>query len=182
MVDIVLSMRLQTPSAPTVHAPTSPLGSLCSVQCLAVYICICIGQVLAMPLKRQLYQAPVSKHFVASAIVSRFGVCLWDGSPVGLSSGCPFFQSLLHSLSLDFFRQEQFWIKILEMGGWPHPSTGGPCLTSGYGLDRFSLPFVGISANVIPVGSWKALAFLASGTLWLLPPVPHPPLLVGRQA
>ena len=75
------------------------------------------------------------------------------------------------------FRQEQFWVKILEMGRWPHPSTRGPCLTSGYGLDRFSLSFVGYSANVIPVGSWEALAFLVSRTFWLLPPVPHPPLL-----
>jgi hypothetical protein len=40
------------------------------------------------------------------------------------------------------FRQEQFWVKILEVGGWPHSSTGGPCLTSGYGLNRFSLPYV----------------------------------------
>jgi hypothetical protein len=53
----------------------------------------------------------------------------------------------------------------------------GEYLTSRYGLDRFSSTLWGISANVIPVGSWEALAFLASGTFWLLPPVPHPPLL-----
>jgi hypothetical protein len=42
------------------------------------------------------------------------------------------------------FRQEQFWDKILEMGAWPHTSNGGggACLTSLYGLNRFSLPFV----------------------------------------
>ena len=36
---------------------------------------------------------------------------------------------------------------------------------------------LGISANVIPVGSWEPLAFLASGTFWWLLPVPHLPLL-----
>ena len=41
-------------------------------------------------------------------------------------------------------------------------------------LTAFPSPFWGISANV-PVGSWEALAFLASGTSWLLPqfPIPH---------
>jgi hypothetical protein len=28
----------------------------------------------------QLYQVPVSKHFLASAIMAEFGVCRWDGS------------------------------------------------------------------------------------------------------
>jgi hypothetical protein len=37
----------------------------------------------AEPLRRQLYQAPVSKHFLASTIVSGFGVCIWDGFPGG---------------------------------------------------------------------------------------------------
>ena len=60
LVDIfVLPMRLQTPSAPTVLALTPPLESTCSVQCLAVYFRICIGQALAQPFRGQLYQAPV---------------------------------------------------------------------------------------------------------------------------
>jgi hypothetical protein len=74
LVDIVLPMRLQTPSTLTVLALTSPLGSPHSVQCLAVYICVCIGPALAEPLRGQPYRAPVSKHFLASAIVSGFGV------------------------------------------------------------------------------------------------------------
>jgi hypothetical protein len=41
---------------------------------VAVSIHICIGQDLTEPLRRQLYQAPVSKHFLASAIVSGFVV------------------------------------------------------------------------------------------------------------
>jgi hypothetical protein len=84
---------------------TPPLGSLLSVQWLAVSIClalhisayICLA--LEEPLRRQLYQAPVNKHFLASTAVSGFGICMWDGSPV---SGWPFLQSLLHSLSLYF--------------------------------------------------------------------------------
>jgi hypothetical protein len=118
-------MRLRTPSAPTVLALTSPLGFPYSVQCLAVYISICIGQDLADPLRRQLYQAPVSKHFLASAIVSGLGVCMWDGSQVGQA---------LHGLSFSLcsilcpcisFRQEQYWVKILEMVSGPIPGGGG---------------------------------------------------------
>jgi len=51
------------------------------------------------PLRRQLYQAPVSKHFLASAIVTGFGGCIWDGSPGGAVSRWPFLQSLIHSSS-----------------------------------------------------------------------------------
>ena len=47
-------------------------------------------------------QAPVSKHFLPSAIVLGFGVCRWDGFPGFPVSGWPFLQSLLHSLSLHF--------------------------------------------------------------------------------
>jgi hypothetical protein len=63
-------LGLQTPSAPSVPSPISPSGTLHSVQWLAVSICLCICQALAQPLRRQPYQAPVSKHFQASAIVS----------------------------------------------------------------------------------------------------------------
>jgi hypothetical protein len=31
-------------------------------------------------LRRQLYQAPVKKHFLVSTIASGFGVCIWDTS------------------------------------------------------------------------------------------------------
>ena len=41
----------------------------------------------------------------------------------------------------------------------------------------FPSPLLGISANLIPVWLYKCLAFLASGTCWGLPQVPHPPLL-----
>jgi hypothetical protein len=113
----------KTHSAPSVILLTPPLGFLCSVWWLAASIHICIGQDLAEPLKRQLYQTPVSKHFLASTKVSGFGMCMWDGSQVGQTlDGLSF--SLCSTLcSCISFRQEQFWVKILEIVGWPHPST-----------------------------------------------------------
>ena len=107
-------------------SPNSSIGLLM----VSVMTGICIGQDLAKPLRRQLYQAPVSKHALASAILSEFGVCMWNGSPGEAVSGQPFLQYLLHSLFLYFFRQEKFYVKILEMSWWPHPSTSRPCLTS----------------------------------------------------
>jgi len=82
---IVLPMGLQTSLSTLVRSLTPPLGSPCSVRWLATSIRICICQAVAKPLRRQLYQAPVSKHFLASAVVSGFGGCIQDGSPVGQS-------------------------------------------------------------------------------------------------
>jgi len=74
LVDIVaLPMRLQTSSAPLVLSLTPALGFLCSFQWLAAGILISIGKALAEPLKTHPYQAPVRKHFLASAIVAGFG-------------------------------------------------------------------------------------------------------------
>jgi hypothetical protein len=63
---------------------------------------ICVGQALAKPFRGQLYQALVSKHFLASAIMSRFGVCRWDRSLGGAVSEWLFLKSLIHSLSPHF--------------------------------------------------------------------------------
>jgi hypothetical protein len=41
-----------------------------------IHLCIC--QALVKPLRRQLYQATVSKHLLASTIVSGFGDCIWE--------------------------------------------------------------------------------------------------------
>jgi hypothetical protein len=92
LVDIiVLPMGLQTPSAPSALSLTpplgTPLGTLCSIQRLAVSIRHCIRQAPAEPLRRQPYQAPVRKQFFASALVSGFGDCISDGSPSGAVSG-----------------------------------------------------------------------------------------------
>ena len=90
LVDIVVPpMGLQTPFAPWVLSLASPLGTPCSVQWLAGSICLCICQALAEPLRRQIYQAPVSMHFLASTM--GFGNCMWDGSSSWEFSGmaCP---------------------------------------------------------------------------------------------
>jgi hypothetical protein len=98
--NVVLPMGLQTPSTPTVLSLTPLLRKLCSVQWLAKSICLCISQALAKPLRRQLYRAPVSMHFLATTTVSAFGDFIWDGSPGEAVSGWPFLQSLLHNSSL----------------------------------------------------------------------------------
>ena len=69
LVDIVLPMGLQSPSAPSVLPLTPPLGSPGSVWWLPVSIRNCIGQVRIGVLVEQPYQVPVSKHFLAPAIV-----------------------------------------------------------------------------------------------------------------
>ena len=85
MVDtVVLPMELKTPS---VLVLTSPFRSPCSVQWLAVSTCLCICQAMEEPLRRQIYQAPVSMNFLSSAIVSGFGDCIWDGFPGGTVTG-----------------------------------------------------------------------------------------------
>ena len=65
---VVPPIGLQTPSDPWVLSLVPPLGTPCSVQWLAESINHCICQALAEPLRRQQYQAPVSKHFLASEI------------------------------------------------------------------------------------------------------------------
>ena len=69
---------------------TPSFGTLCSVQWLAASIHLCICQALAelRAGRTQLYQAPVSKYFLASTIMSGFGDYIWDGSPGGAVSGC----------------------------------------------------------------------------------------------
>jgi hypothetical protein len=93
-------MGLQTPSASWVLSLAPSLGTLCSVQWMTVSVHFCICQALTEPLRRQIYQAPVSKTLLASAIVSGFGGCLWDGSPGGAVCGWSLPQSLLQTLSL----------------------------------------------------------------------------------
>jgi len=117
LVNIVLPMGLQSHSAPSALSLILPLATPDSVRWLPGSICICISQVLAEPLRGQPYQAPDSKCFLASAIVSGFGVYRWDGSLGEVISGWTFLQSLLQLFSCLSFGQEQFWFKNFEMGG-----------------------------------------------------------------
>ena len=110
---------------------------------LTVSICICIGQMLVEPLRKQPYQTPVSKHFLVSAIVSGFGVCRWDGSLGGTVSEWPFLQSLFYFLSLSFiwtgtFLGKKFWDVWIDWSlNWE------PCLSTGSSSYRLYLPFFG---------------------------------------
>jgi hypothetical protein len=60
-----------------------------------------ICQALVEPLRRQLYEAPVSKHLLASTIVSGFGDYIWDGSPGGQSADGLSFSLCSVSLPMD---------------------------------------------------------------------------------
>ena len=71
---------------PSVLPLIPPFGCLCSVRWLAESICICTVQDLEEPLRRQLYQAPVSKHVLVFVRGSVFGICMWNGSPGGAVS------------------------------------------------------------------------------------------------
>jgi hypothetical protein len=71
-------MGLQIPSAPRFLSLAPPLGTLCSVQWMTVSIHFCICQALVEPLRRQLYQAPISRLLLASAIVSGLGYLTKD--------------------------------------------------------------------------------------------------------
>ena len=80
---VVPPMVLQVLSAPWVLSLAPPLGTLCSVQWLAQSMFLCICQALEEPIRRQLYQASVSKCLLTYTMVSGFGDCIWDGSQGG---------------------------------------------------------------------------------------------------
>jgi hypothetical protein len=71
----------QTPSAPSVLSLIPPLWTLCLVQWLAVSLHLCIFQAVEVLLRREQYQTPISKHFLASTRVPAFGDCIWAGYP-----------------------------------------------------------------------------------------------------
>ena len=91
-------MGLPPPSAPSVLSLTLSLRSPGSGQWLPVIICLCLCQVLAESLWIQLYQAYICKHFLASAIVFVFCVCIWDGSLGGAVSGWHYLKRLVEQL------------------------------------------------------------------------------------
>ena len=97
---VVSSMGMQTYLAPSVFSLAPPLGILCSMQWLSESIHFCICQALTELLRRQLYQASVSKNFLISTIVSGFGKCISEGSTGRPVSRGSFLQILLHALFL----------------------------------------------------------------------------------
>jgi hypothetical protein len=95
---------------------------------MAVSIHFCICEALAVPLQRELYQAPVSKHLLASTTVSGFGDCKWDGNPGESVSRWSFIQSLLHTFSLYLLP----WVFCCPLLKWIEVSTKLPYLKMGY--------------------------------------------------
>jgi hypothetical protein len=79
---------------------------------LAASIRISIGKALAEPLKRQLYQASVKKHFLALAIVTGFAGYIWDESPGGAVSG---YRLLLLINMFVIFPYEHYLNKITKL-------------------------------------------------------------------
>jgi hypothetical protein len=61
---ILLFYGVANHSEPWVLSLTPPLGTLCSVQWLAESIRLCVCQALVEPLRRQLFQAPVTMHLL----------------------------------------------------------------------------------------------------------------------
>jgi hypothetical protein len=79
-----------------------------------------IRWILAEPLRRQLYQAPVSKPLLAFTILSGFGGCLWDGFPrwgslwmVMLSDSALNFVSVTPSMGILFPLLRRIKVSIL---------------------------------------------------------------------
>jgi hypothetical protein len=102
------------PSASWVLFITPPLGTPCSGQWLAESIHLCIFQAPAEPLRRELYQAFVSKHLLAPLIVSGFDDCIWDGSPGG-TVDC-LFSPLPHSwAAFPLPHVTQWWLHLAEL-------------------------------------------------------------------
>jgi hypothetical protein len=69
---------------------------------MAVSMHLCICEALAEPLRRELYQVPLSKNLLASTTVAGFGDFKWDGSPGESVSRWLFLQSLTPSMGVLF--------------------------------------------------------------------------------
>jgi len=93
-------MGLQAPLASSIFALIPPSGTPFSGQWLTASIHLCICHALAGPLRRQLYQVPVSMNFLVSSILFRFGDCIWAVSPGGVDSEWPFLQSAPYFVSI----------------------------------------------------------------------------------
>ena len=85
-----------------------------------------------------------------------------DGFP---SVSAPFFCPCVS------FRQEQFWVKIFEIGGWPHSSTGGHVYLLEVVSSNSISQLLDILSNVIPIGFWEPLIPDIWGFL-VIPPGP----------
>jgi hypothetical protein len=78
---VVPPVGFQTPLAPWVLSLAPSLGALGSIQWMTVSIYLCVCQALAWPRRGQLYQGPVSKVFLAYAMVSGGLVVVYGMDP-----------------------------------------------------------------------------------------------------
>jgi len=109
LVDIVVLMGLQTPSAPLISYLTPSLGNPFSVQWLAASMCLCICHALAEPLGRQLLWACSS--WCQQYCLGLVAFLIWAGSPGGAVFEWLFLRSLLQTLSLYFL----LWIFLFPL-------------------------------------------------------------------
>jgi hypothetical protein len=77
--------------------------------------------------------------------------------------------------------QSNYGLKFWRWVSGAIPQPGGHAYPLSMVLTGCPSHLWGISANVITVESWEALAFMASGTSWMMSPVPYPPLLHSVQ-
>jgi hypothetical protein len=115
-------MTDKAPSAPSFILLTPPLGSLCSVQWLALIICIHIGQDLAEPLQETAVSGPCQQalHGISNIVcvwclhvewISKWS-SLWMAFP---SVSVPLFVTVF---SLD---KSSSWLKFWRWVGGPIP-------------------------------------------------------------
>jgi hypothetical protein len=109
-----------------------------------ISIHICIGQALAEPLRGQLYQASVSKHFLASALLSGFSVWRWGSSWLAF----PLVLAPLFLLTFPFDGSNSELL-FLRWVGSPIPQMVAIPLHWIWSLQVLSPLLLGISTNVI---------------------------------
>jgi hypothetical protein len=97
------SMGLQPSLGPSVPSPIllSGIPKLSPMVVCKLPPLYCIRQFLAESLRRQPYQASITKYFPASTIASGFGGCIWDDSQVEKSLD-----------SLSFSLNSTLWLHI----------------------------------------------------------------------
>ena len=135
-------MGLPSSSASSSFSQIGPWGSLASLHSVGASIYIWLFDLLVGPLKGQPCLASICKYTTASVIVSGLGglslnlipvcTCHWTSFLLGSS---PFF-------SLQFFRQEQFWVRDFDCGMALVSLHLMPCPSKGGGLYKFSLPTI----------------------------------------
>jgi len=98
LVGIVVLMWLQALSAPSIHSLTPPMGTPFSVQWLAASILLLFLSCSDWASKQTAICCQYV-HGISNIVWDRWYVCIWTGSPCGVSSEWPFLQSLLQILS-----------------------------------------------------------------------------------